>query len=284
MSPAPISPVNLSRYVASLARRLAYSSIPGYLNVVRLLHLEFENSNPLVNNWPLTSLLRGIKRSKGNASNKKLPITPQVLLDIHKFLDFQSPTHVVFWAACLVAFFCLLRKASLLPPSIQGFSAVKHLSRGSFQVQPWGLSVSLGFSKTNQFQERSVTWPLPAIPNNCLCPVTAVLMARDLVPSAVPGMPAFLVPSVAGPSTLTAAQFIDTLGAVLQQAGYPAGKYSGHSFRRGGASYAFACGVPSEVIKMLGDWKSDAYLGYVDIPLELRATHVFNLASQLPTD
>ena len=38
--------------------------------------------------------------------------------------------------------------------------------------------------------------------------------------------------------------------------------YSGHSFRRGGATYCFNLGVDPNLIKMLGDWKSNAYLLY----------------------
>lgn len=33
---------------------------------------------------------------------------------------------------------------------------------------------------------------------------------------------------------------------------------SGHSFRRGGASFALACGVSTDLIQSQGDWRSDA--------------------------
>ena len=39
-SPLPVSQETLLCYVAYLARKLSASSIPNYLNVVRLLHLE----------------------------------------------------------------------------------------------------------------------------------------------------------------------------------------------------------------------------------------------------
>src|SRR4051794_1104850 len=34
------------------------------------------------------------------------------------------------------------------------------------------------------------------------------------------------------------------------------GYYTGHSFRRGGATFAFQCGVPASLIKLQGDWRS----------------------------
>jgi len=41
--------------------------------------------------------------------------------------------------------------------------------------------------------------------------------------------------------------------------------FSPHSFRRGGATFAFDCGLPLEIIKSLGDWQSDAYLIYLEL-------------------
>ena len=43
---------------------------------------------------------------------------------------------------------------------------------------------------------------------------------------------------------------------------------SSHSFRRGGTTFCFLSGVPTEMIKLLGNWKSDAYLSYLEFPLE----------------
>ena len=41
--------------------------------------------------------------------------------------------------------------------------------------------------------------------------------------------------------------------------------FSPHSFRRGGATFAFDCHIPSEIIKLQGDWQSDAYLVYLEL-------------------
>jgi len=41
--------------------------------------------------------------------------------------------------------------------------------------------------------------------------------------------------------------------------------FSPHSFRRGGASFAFECNVPGEFIKFQGDWRSDGYLVYLEM-------------------
>ena len=45
--------------------------------------------------------------------------------------------------------------------------------------------------------------------------------------------------------------------------------YSSHSFRRGGASFAYQSGILVELIKALGDWRSDAVLMYLTMPLSI---------------
>ena len=52
--------------------------------------------------------------------------------------------------------------------------------------------------------------------------------------------------------------------------GIDSSKYSGHSFRRGGASFALECGVPVDLIQSQGDWRSNAYQSYIDPSLQFR--------------
>lgn len=54
--PVPLSQTDLGRYIAYLSRRLCFSSVRQYLNVIRLLHLESGFSNPLENNWYVSVL------------------------------------------------------------------------------------------------------------------------------------------------------------------------------------------------------------------------------------
>ena len=69
---------------------------------------------------------------------------------------------------------------------------------------------------------------------------------------------------------MTHSKFVQILQASLRGSGLNPSEYSGHSFRRGGATFAFACGIPAEIIKLQGDWKSSAYQKYIVAPLNLR--------------
>ncbi len=115
--PVPISTLNTCRFAAFLARRLKFTSIQQYLNILRVLHLELGLPNPILDNWHLRSLLQGIKKSKADSTNRKLPITPELLLKFHSVLSMSDPTHIVFWAAfCERPHYFLLRLPPFLLP------------------------------------------------------------------------------------------------------------------------------------------------------------------------
>ena len=68
-----------------------------------------------------------------------------------------------------------------------------------------------------------------------------------------PTSPAFLRSSSGHASPITNNDFTAMLRKTLGQAGFPASKFPCHSFRRGGATYAFRCGAPVELISLQGD-------------------------------
>ena len=39
--------------------------------------------------------------------------------------------------------------------------------------------------------------------------------------------------------------------------------YSSHGFRRAGCTFAFSANVPTDLIQLQGDWRSDAYKKYL---------------------
>lgn len=283
--PFPAQSEHLCLYAAYLARRLKPSSIPNYLNIIGLLHKEFSLPNPLSDNWPLQSLLTGIKRVKGEPPAQKLPITPCILLRIHSHLNLRTSFDATFWAACLVSFFGMLRKSHLLINSQRSIDMSKVLLRSDFQFYPWGALVTIRWSKTIQFRERVVQLPLPFIPDNPLCPVTAIKRALHFTRQFPPSSHAFIFLSCPDltPSHLSYPMFLRKLRSILQELGLPAKDYASHSFRRGGASFAFQAGVPVELIKMLGDWHSDAVLLYLTVPLHIRLQSVNVIAKSLLT-
>ncbi|KAI8516338.1 hypothetical protein Bbelb_049190 [Branchiostoma belcheri] len=112
------------------------------------------------------------------------------------------------------------------------FDPGKHLTRDAIQVTANGLVVVYcSKTKTLQFKLKVLTLPVAAIPLHPLCPRQAFTNMCRLLPA--PGdAPAFMVPSPdSGFVSPTHASFDGHLKSLLEAAGFPSSRYSGHSFR-----------------------------------------------------
>lgn len=255
----PTENSTLCRYATYLSYRLSYSSITQYLNIIRILNVSAGYANPLDDNYDLRCVLRGIRRSIGDSVTRKTPITPALLLDILSTLNLESTLDSAFWAAALVSFYGMLRRSNVSVPSANNFDTTRTLLRSDFKFSDEGILLTVRWTKTIQFKERVLKIPLPRT-NNALCPFLAVTKHFNGTVGAKPGEPAFLS---ARNMPLTTSTFIKKLKSCLTQKGHDANDFSGHSFRRGGASFAHQCGVPLRTIQQIGDWKSESYSAYV---------------------
>lgn len=260
IAPVPIAERDLMCYVAFLTGRLQYSSIRQYLNVVRIIHEETGYANPLQQNWGVNSLFKGIKRSLGNQCTPKLPITVDILRRIFHVVDFTMPVELCFWCACCIAFFSFLRKSNLF---VDSCGNRKFLTRGSLTFSPQGVVINVQDSKTIQFQDRRVQIPLARMSGSPLCPAQAALMLLRGVPGGSNDS-LFRYSQIGKVHFLTYRSFLELLKNKLALLGYDSSKYAGHSFRRGGTTLALSCNIPSELVKLHGDWASSAYLRYFD--------------------
>ena len=276
--PLPASTLTISRYIAYVSTRLSTSSIPPYLNTIKLLHIEAGLPNPLSSNFHISSLIKGVHRQLATPPNQKLPITPAILLQMHACLDLSRPILVSFWAACLVAFYSFFRKSTLLAKSPLHSCKTEFCIRDLI-ISPTTALLNVKHTKTLQFFNRLVQVPLPHIPQSPLCPISALLNLLSLLSGAPSSLSLFSYPLPGGGfSHLTYTSFSKLLATVLIESGTSPSQYSGHSFRRGGASFAFSCGIPSDLIKIQGDWSSDAYLRYLTSPLSSRQKLVNSLS------
>ncbi len=258
--------------MAYLAKSLKPQSIKQYLNVIRILHLESGLQNPLADNWFLNTVVQGVKRDKGQPVSRKLPVTKDILLKILGCLNMENSQNATFWAACLVAFFGMMRKSSLFPKNP---AAVNHLTLQKCLLHQWGMSMLLTYSKTIQFSNRQVYVSFPWHADQRLCAARAVIKAVHAAKSSNPDHFIFSYYDHGNIRPMTYQGFSSMLKAILLKLGLPLSQYSGHSFRRGGATHAFHCNVPTETIKAQGDWKSLSYLDYLDVSTE--AQRAFSL-------
>ena len=274
----PASQLTLCRYVAYLARRLSASSVRCYLAGIRHLHLELDYE-PLTNAYHVTSVLKGIEVAKGAPPKQKLPITIEILQAMHGQLDLSDNSELCFWAACLVGFFTFARKSTLLTRTATSHCCRRDLCRRDFQFDGTHAYIRVKHSKTLQTYDRELLIPLPVIEGCILCPVTALL--RSLIAANQPqAAPLFSYRCAQDCIPLTHSAFSHMLANTLTKCGYVSKDYSGHSLRRGGCSFALACGLPTEVIKAQGDWKSNAYERYAHPSAALRDTCAATLGTK----
>ena len=274
-SPCPASEWTLCLFATYLADSLRHSSIKVYLSAVWSLHVDQGFPDPVVNCLRLQRVVRGIKRSQGALpSRPRLPVSSNILCIMYSVLDLKSFDDVMFWAACLLAYFVFLQSAEFTIPSLSAFNPSVHLSVSDvsvdvpldpsssfYQVFINHLQVFIKASKTDPFRKGcNILIGLGSPP---LCTVQAVisyLACRGHHPG-----PLFLLKSGL---PLTRSLVTDRLGAILLSAGLP-GDFSSHSFRIGGATSAAKVSVPDHLIQVMGRWKSDAYKQNIRTPPDL---------------
>ena len=106
--------------------------------------------------------------------------------------------------------------------------------------------------------------PLPRIPRSKLSPTTAITNAFRFTAavSAFNSQAFNWVDQKQLVKIFTYGSFVSTLWIHLTSLGFDPKLFSGKSFRRGGASFAYQAGVPIKLIKALGKWLSDTILIY----------------------
>ena len=208
--------------------------------------------------------MKAVKRVKGNAPAFKLSMTLSQIQDMKAHLDLHNIADVRMWCVINMCFYGLLRISSVTVPCASDWDITRILTRGDIQITSHGCILTFRWSKTIQFRERTFQAVLPHLPNSSACPTTALINFLQLsgpLPDSAPGL-AFR--GVNGQvNVLTPAAARQRLQQVFLAMGLNSKDYSSHSLRRSGATHLLSAGVPIEVIKILGDWKSDCVFKYL---------------------
>ena len=269
----PVCPTDretLMAFARLEAATMAYGSIKNIFSSIKFLHRALNEPFP-EDDWQVESTLKAIKRELSGAAHQTLPITPDILMKMYLFIDIAKPKGLANWACFLTSFYCLLRKSSAVPTSLAKFDPVKGLSRlkVSFPTSRNICMVLLTHSKTDQFGNRNMIVPMVTNPIQALCPVfhMKALFTRF---SLNENHPAFSYQDNNTVKCITYDGFTKELRRLLNAAGYKANSYSGHSFRRGAATYLYSLGADPLLIQASGDWKTDCFHRYVFLSLDQR--------------
>ena len=247
---------------------VTYGTLKNIFSSIKFLHKACNKTYP-EDDWQLESTLKALKRELSGAPLQTLPITPEILLRMYSFVDTNLPKDLANWSSFLTSFYCMLRKASAVPKSLLSFNPAKELSRSKINLEGDTALVLMNYSKTSQFGNKNVVIPLLRNPTQALDPVFHLneLFSRFPLESS---LPAFSYIEKGKIKCITYDSFTKELKRLLNLAGLKADSYSGHSFRRGGATYLYRLGADPLLIQASGDWATDCYTRYVFLTLDQR--------------
>lgn len=241
-------------FASSLAKEghLAFGSVSTYVSAVRSWILEYSaGSIALQKSHLISMVMKGIRRELGHRPKQKLPITLDML---QQFLDINYSTKFIFvrdYTAFLVAFFGFLRKSELVR------ICWNHIHFSVRQAKIW-----IPYSKTDQNQHGCFI-TLARRSHLPSCPVGWLLRLQSFGFDSGPVFRSMNGKKILDTGMSTSA-FVSRVKLYVRLIHLDPEDFSGHSFRRGGASAAAAAGVPDRLIQIQGRWISDCYKRYIE--------------------
>jgi integrase len=172
------------------------------------------------------------------------------------------PFHVFYKIAFIFAYMALLRISNIAPPSFATFDPLRHLRRGDVIIHSNYLQINLRWTKTLQKYRQSAIIKLFPIPNSTLCPIQAFRALQCGYPVR-PTDPFLSYRSSGRLFLITQSDLRRAIKKLISALNYHP-NITFHSFRRSGASLAYASGVPFDAIQAHGTWASDALWCYID--------------------
>lgn len=270
----PPTPTLLIYYMAWLQKRghTTFASIMAYITALCTFCKQKRWPNPRMDElgnpdnrvfW----IMRGLKRSMsvGGTATTRYPVT---LYHIHHLLlgamALPQTQRANFKAAILLAFFGLLRVSEFTTDATVDVD--RHALRRDIVFLPniattTHINFNIKASKCDQFRE-GVTITIPATHDHSTCPVRALqwLYTTDPQPA---DHPLFDFRRDGSPNRKTTrSSFTALCNSLFTSQGISSMHLKPHSFRQGGATALVKAGAPPSIIKVIGRWKSDAWLAY----------------------
>ena len=258
--------MDICLFLELMSNSSGFGHIKNVLGGLRYLHhaLGFDFPTESVR---IEDTLQGLKRKLKGTPKQVLPINPVILRRMYKFVNIKQTRDLALWCGFLVAFYTLFRKANVCPKELL-YDPETVLTRGDVIIDNENerVLIFVNFSKTNQFQKSCHVIPIPKNVDPCLDlfrhlgSLFRKVKAEDDAPAL----------SFSPTSFVTHKTFTERLKKLLSQSGLEPSLFSGHSFRRGGASYLYSVGGSTLMVQVLGSWSSQIFTRYIYLSVEDR--------------
>lgn len=250
-------------FIASLySSKYAASSVTSYVSAISYVHQLAAVDDP-TKAAIINQLLKGY-RKLAPTRDIRLPITLPIL---NKLLgSFQHTVSSAYQihllsAMCAIAFFAFLRIGEITTTYSESTNLIK-ITQLDRLVDKKGNVKALQLTLINyKHSDPGQNFVVYIYPESLCCPVQLLLKYVSLRGDA-PG-PLFCWPDG---TPITRTFFVTHLNAALKFNNLDCALYKAHSFRIGAASWATAKGFSDSQIRLLGRWKSNAFLKYIRTP------------------
>ena len=261
---SPASIQNIIWFLELNSLTSGYAHIKHLLRSVQFLHQARDVPFP-ANSFEIETTLHGLKRRLSSKPKQALPITPVELRQMYQHVDTRKLSDLAHWCSHLATFYGMFRKNNTVPASAE-FDENRTLKRKHFLITDDKVLIYVDFSKTIQFSNRDYIIPIPKNEDPALDLHRHLSELFRRVDVSLES-PAF---SFGRKSFVTYTTFTSFLRKWLSDAGLSPQDYTGHSFRRGSATFLHRCGGTILQIKASGDWASDVFTRYLYLSLEER--------------
>ncbi|KAF8797756.1 hypothetical protein BYT27DRAFT_7265499 [Phlegmacium glaucopus] len=221
-------------------------------------------------------------RPASSYQDKRSPVSIAMLEDLDKGFSRTSGLDICIQAICLLSFFCQLHSGEILPPKqdLSKFNPSRHATFANISestAKNGACNLHLPWSKTQKAWGDDVWIPHQEAPLNPIHAIHKHFVKNKLNIN----HPIAAYRDIHGNVvTLTRSKFIPRINGILKatKKGYPC--ITGHCFRIGGTTFYLTSGVPPDVVKKFGRWRSQAFLEYWCCPDYLGAIYI----EMLPLD
>ena len=197
----PANSWQLCRFAQFLySKNRAPSTIANAISTVHTLQALKGHPVPDLYDVSIRLQLKGLKNISKKVKKQAKSMTPQLLKDMAKLVQKDSPLQFVSFTAILTGFYLLLRKSNLVPDSITGkgqFNGSKQLQRQDLKLGKRTILVDIKWTKTQQKMGKPLQLPILPLVTKDLCAINWITSMVKKYP-AQPDSPLFVVPNKKG--------------------------------------------------------------------------------------
>lgn len=215
-------------------------------------------------------IMRGLLACEPPGKEPRPPALYKDLQVLYEMLDHDDPEDVALFAAATTAFFGMARPGDVTLPTRNAFNPVEHPTGASVTFHPATANfpehatVQLPYDKVRKRKGDTLVLTGQTVDDR-LSPLTALRRhlelnkpsSDDFLFSSVPRDP-----SSPGLYPLTYSHFTKRVNELLKARDPKHAGLAGHSWRIGGATFYLLADIHPDFIKVIGRWRSDAFLRY----------------------